>query len=198
MVAAVGLYSHTGGRCRKGLREELRLLALEEELESSGRAVAVLRDGAVDHTRCAGRHLFLLAPEHDHDVGVLLEAAALTEGRELRLAAGIPGGARQLRESDDDDAELPCQRFQIPRDGRDLLHAVLVVLAGADELDVVDDDHFDLLVRARAAGLRSQLHDRDAGRVVDEHRQTVQRGGSVSMMFPVRSARRSMREFSAR
>ena len=103
----------------------------------------------------------------------MLEATALAKGRQLGLATGIARGARELRESDDDDAKLARERFQIARDRRDLLHPVLVVLAGADELDVVDDDDLDLLVSGRAACLRSQLHDRDARRVVDEHGQAV-------------------------
>src|SRR5437762_4265263 len=112
------------------LREEPRLLALEEELEPPGRAVAVLRDGAIDKPRRAGRRLLAVAPQHDHDVSVLLERSTLPKGRELRLAAGIARGAGQLRESDHDDAELARERLQVPRDRRDLLHAVLVVLAG--------------------------------------------------------------------
>src|SRR5207247_7141521 len=108
----------------------------------------------------AGWCLLAVAPQHDDDVGILLQATALTKSRELRFSAGIARRARQLRETDDDDAELARERLEVARDGRDLLHPVLVVIAGADELDVVHDDHLDLLVADRPARLRPELHDR--------------------------------------
>src|SRR6266702_6195306 len=65
---------------------------------------------------------------------------ALAKRRELRLVARVARGARELREGDDGDVELAGERLQVARDRRELLHAVLLVLAGAYELDVVDDD----------------------------------------------------------
>ena len=49
------------------------------------------------------------------------------------------------------------------------------MLAGAHELDVIDHDHLEPVVRARASRLRAQLHDRKAWRVVDEDRQVRER-----------------------
>src|SRR2546426_801355 len=80
---------------------------------------------------------------------------ALRERRELRLAARLACGTRELRESNNDDAEFACQRLQVSRDRGDLLHTVFFLPAASNELQIVDDDHIDLLVRARAAGLRS-------------------------------------------
>src|SRR5207244_8819810 len=108
---------------------------------------------------------------------------ALSKRRELRLVAAVAGGARELREGDDVDVGLAGQRLQVARDRRELLHAVLLVLAGADELEVVDDDDPEAAwgLGDGPAGLRPKLHDRDARRVVDEDREPRERARGLGV-----------------
>src|SRR5439155_9806314 len=81
-----------------GFGEELRLLALEEELESAGRTIAVLRDGTVDEPRRARRRLLAIAPQHDHDVGILLKRARVVAHDSVRQPARGVGDGKVVHE----------------------------------------------------------------------------------------------------
>src|SRR5438105_15128254 len=95
---------------------------------------------------------------------------AFAKRREFRFVAAVARGARELRESDDRHIELAGERLQVARDRGELLDAVLLVLPGANELEIVDDDDPEPAGRLgdRAACLRPQLHERGARRAVEE------------------------------
>ena len=95
-------------------------------------------------------------------------------------------GPVELRDRHHRDAQLLGQRLQAARDLRDLLGAVLVARVGSrHELQIIDDEQVQAVLEAEAARLRAHLHDRDAGRVVDEHLGLRQRARRPAQPVPV-------------
>src|SRR5437867_2685511 len=105
-----------GGRCARRVVVEARVLLLEEELDRSRRAVALLphdelRDPLDAFVRLGIDRAVveLLAIDEAHDVGVLLDGSGLAQVRELRapvLAAALLRGARELRQGDHRNVQL--------------------------------------------------------------------------------------------
>ena len=169
---------------------ELRVLLLEVEIDGVDRAVAVLGDDDFCLVLVLGvLVVIVLAVEKHDDVGVLLKGAGLAQVGEHRpLDLARFDGARELRERDDRHVELARERLQGTRDLGDLLLAVVAVLVrpALHELQVVDDDEVEAVLRLEAARLRAQVHDRDARRVVDVNRRAVELVGDGDELRPVR------------
>ena len=158
----------------------------EGELGGADGTVALLADDDLGDplgrlVRLAVRVAILLFAEDEHDdVGVLLEGAGLAEVGELRAVVGARfGGARQLRERDDRNLQLLGQPFQRARDGRELGLSALEAAAPLHQLDVVDDQQVEPVLRLQAARLRAHLEHAERGRVVDEHASLGERAERV-------------------
>src|SRR5205807_7190064 len=98
---------------------ELRLLIDEEQLEFSGRTVAVLGDDDLRDVAPVLRDVVVvktLAVNEEHEVRVLLDAATLSQVRKLRTVVNpLLRLATQLRAGDDRNLQLAGQALQRTR-----------------------------------------------------------------------------------
>ena len=95
----------------------------------------------------------LVAVDEGDEVGVLLDATRLAQvGEDRPLVLALLDRARELRHGDDRQVELAGEDLELARDLRHLLHAVLVLRAGAHQLQVVDDDQPQVRLLATSAG----------------------------------------------
>uniref|UniRef100_A0A0N4ZAP4 NAD-specific glutamate dehydrogenase n=1 Tax=Parastrongyloides trichosuri TaxID=131310 RepID=A0A0N4ZAP4_PARTI len=127
---------------------------------------------------------------HEHDaVGVLLDRARFPQVGELgTLVLPVFHLTRELRQGDDRAVEFLGQGLERARDLGNFLHPVfLAVVAGGDELEVVDHDQvqtvFHPLQPARA---RRQLGDGQAAGGVDVERAFADLDGGVADLAEVR------------
>src|ERR1700681_4137937 len=149
---------------------EPRVVAAELELDHAGRAVAMLGDVKLGDAWTLIRFV-VLRPEKKHDdVRILLNRTRLTKVTEdwafiwalLRCAA-------QLRDRDHRDAQLTCQSLERTRDRRDLLDTVVIPARSTmHQLQVVDEDHVDVVAHLGLPGLELKTQLVHHGRVVDE------------------------------
>src|SRR3954447_10888642 len=181
----------------EGLRRALQaqeagVLALEGEGHVAQAAVAVLGDDQVGLTRAVGVLVVVLVAVDEHDeVGVLLDLAGLAQVGEHRALVGAGlDAAGELGERDDRDLELAREDLQAARDLADGLHAVVGARVGAQQLQVVDDDHPQAAVLGhrllvQPARLGADLEDADVGGVVDEQRRLVVARGGLQDALPL-------------
>src|SRR5262245_59120124 len=166
---------------------EGRVLRDEGELHHAGGAIALLADDHVGHA-------FVLFPlqaiavgpvQEEDEIGVLLEGARLAQIGELRLLT-LPAlhGARELGEGDHGHVELLGQRLEGAGNLRDLLLAVLRA-ATPHELEVVDHDHVEAVLRLPAPRLRPCLEHGERGGVVDEDGRLGEPACRVGQARPV-------------
>src|SRR5215475_3920034 len=166
---------------------EGRVLRDEGELHHAGGTVALLADDDVGHALV----LFSLQPvairpvQEEDEVGVLLEGARFAQVGELGLLA-LPAlhRARELGERDHRHIELLGQRLEGARDLRDLLLAVFRA-ASSHELEIVDDDHVEAVLRFHAPRLRAGLQHGERGRVIDEDGRLGEPARGVGQAGPV-------------
>src|ERR1700730_15318383 len=152
---------------------ERGVLGNEGHLHLAGGAVALLAD---DHVRDPIPVLRLQAValrtiEEEDLVGVLLEGARLPQVGELGLLA-LPGlhRARELGERHHRHVQLLGQGLERAGDLGDLLLAVLLLVAPAHELEIVDHDQDEPVLRLHAPGLGPRLQHGEGGRIVDVDR----------------------------
>src|SRR5712691_13483106 len=144
---------------------EAREFLQERELHRPRGSVALLADDDLGQAAVlVGGLVLLLAVDEHHDVRVLLEAAALPKVRELRplLRAGF-GRARELAERDHGHAQLLGQALERPAARRDFLLSVRHSTRARHELQVVDDDEGEAVLRLQPAALRAHLQGREGG-----------------------------------
>src|SRR3954471_8946037 len=195
-ITVPGISSESVGGA-EGLRralqaQEPRVLALEREGHVTQAAVAVLGDDEVGLARAVGVLVVVLVAVDEHDeVGVLLDLAGLAQVGEHRALVGARlDAARQLRQRDDGDLELAREDLQAAGDLADRLHAVVGARVGAQQLEVVDDDHAQAAVLAhrllvQAPRLGPDLEDADVRRVVDVQRRAVVARGGLQDALPL-------------
>src|SRR3954471_14422863 len=181
--------AHSGGALEA---QEPRVLTLEGERHVAEAAVAVLGDDEVGLARAVGVLVVVLVAVDEHDeVGVLLDLAGLAQVGEHRALVGARlDAARQLRQRDDGDLELAREDLQAAGDLADRLHAVVGARVGAQQLEVVDDDHAQAAVLAhrllvQAPRLGPDLEDADVRRVVDVQRRAVVARGGLQDALPL-------------
>ena len=112
----------------------------------------------------------LLVGDEEHEVGILLDRAALPQVAELRPAASGPllDLAVQLRNGDHRDVQLLGEVLQAAADLRHLLRPVLVPPAGpGDELQVVHDEEVDPVLQREPLRFGADLQHGQVRRVVD-------------------------------
>src|SRR5438552_9988441 len=128
---------------------EARELLQEGELDRARGAVALLADDDLRQAAVLVGGLVLLLPvDEHHDVRVLLQAARLPQVRELRpLLRARLRGARELAQRHHRDAQLLGQALERPADRGDLLLPVLDPARAGHELQVVDDDQGQPVLR---------------------------------------------------
>src|SRR5690242_6696177 len=149
---------------------ERGVLGNEGHLHLAGGAVALLAD---DHVRDPIPVLRLqpvaLRPveEEDH-VGVLLEGTRLPQVRELGLLA-LAGlhRAGELGERHHRHVQLLGQGLERAGDLGDLLLPVLLLVPPAHELEVVDHDQVEPVLRLHAPGLGPRFQHGEGGGIVD-------------------------------
>src|SRR5713226_3717659 len=161
------------------------VLGDEGHLHLAGGAIALLAD---DHVRdpvavLRLQPVALRAIEEEDDVGVLLERARLPQVRELGLLA-LAGlhCAGELGERHHRHVQLLGQRLQGARDLGDLLLPVLLLVAPTHELEVIDHDQVEPVLRLHAPGLGPRLQHGEGGRIVDVDgrlRQSARRIGET-------------------
>src|SRR5258708_5523626 len=156
---------------------EAGVLGDEGHLHLPGGAIALLAD---DHVRDPIPALRLHpvplgAIEGEDPVGVLLERARLAQVRELGLLA-LAGlhCAGELGERHHRHVQLLGQRLQGARDLGDLLLPVLLLVAPTHELEVIDHDQVEPVLRLHAPGLGPRLQHGESGRIVDVDRRLRQ------------------------
>ena len=159
------------------VRDEAGLAGHEGEFDVVAGAVALLGDdddGFVEFIG-VGVHPFLVAAVHDgfavqehDDVGILLDAAGFAEVAGAGEALFGFAGAIELREAEDGDVEFAGEGFDAAGDRGDFLLAVVGLAGGFHELEVVDGDEFDVVLELEAAGLGAEVHEGEAGGIVDE------------------------------
>src|SRR5579864_8783321 len=104
--------------------------------------------------------IIFLAEHEQHDVGILLDRARLTQVRKLwALVVAILDLPRKLGQRKDWNVELLGERLEARRDLGDLLHATF---RGAprrtlQELDIVDDQEVEPALALEAAGAGREL-----------------------------------------
>src|SRR3989440_2322774 len=122
---------------------ELRLLIDEEQLEFSGRSIAVLGDDDLgDVAPVLGDVVVVktLAINEEDEVRVLLDAATFSQVRKLRTVINpFLRLATQLRAGDDRNLQLASQALQRTRYLRNLLDTVLLITT-LHQLEVIHDD----------------------------------------------------------
>src|SRR5206468_9972197 len=120
--------------------------------DGPGRSVALFPD---DDLRTAAdllifRLVDLLTVDEEHDVCILLDRTRFAKVGKLRpvavLGAGL-GRARELREGDDRDPELFGEPLERAADVGDLELARFVAAPTAHELEVVDNQDVEPLLR---------------------------------------------------
>src|SRR2546425_930688 len=173
-----------GGRFARCVVVEARVLLLEEELDRSRRAVALLphdelRDPLDAFVRLGIDRAVveLLAIDEAHDVGVLLDGSGLAQVRELRapvLAAALLRRPGELRQGDHRNVQLLGQRLERAGDEGDLLLPALRVGGTLHHLQVVDDHQADVVLRLEAPRLGAHGEGREHRRVVDPDRRRAQ------------------------
>ena len=152
----------------------------ESERHIARRAVALLGD---DELGFAFALVFLLLSvgviflpnEKPNQVGVLLDAARFAQVAQTRPAFAVAGAvfriSIELRGDDDRNVQLLGEAFDAGGDFRDLDLAVLLAAprGRAQELEVIDDDQLDLVLRSAGAALwRAARECSSPARVVDE------------------------------
>src|SRR5690606_16075251 len=112
------------------------------------------------------------AMQKDHNVSILLDRSTFAQITHLRLlVAALLRTTVQLRDRDDRNLEFLREELERTRELGDLLLTRLDALAGAHELEIVDDDQLEVVALLEAAALRPDLHERHVRRVVDEQRR---------------------------
>src|SRR3954454_8895880 len=128
--------------------DETRVVTLECDGDGVRRSIPVLGN---DEIRFSGPRRFLfvhvLTVQQDDHVGILFDTARLTKIRHLRFLVGsLFGPAVELAKRDDRDLELLREELESPGELGDLLLPALDALAGAHELQVVDDDELEAVL----------------------------------------------------
>src|SRR6266705_2585203 len=173
------------GRLRRGVARrvvvEAGVLLLEKQLHGPGGPVALLPDGQLRQPldafvglRIHRTVVELLAIDEADDIGVLLDRPGLSQVGELRapvLAPALLRRPRQLRQRDDRDVELLRERFERAGDVGDLLLAALGIGGALHQLEIVDNEHADVVLRLEAPGLGAHGQGSEGGRVVDPDRR---------------------------
>src|SRR3546814_17829453 len=68
------------------------------------------------------------------------------------------------------------QSLQTSRNFRNLRHAIVAAIRRAlEQLEIIDDDKADAVAPLEPARARAETRDRQAGRIVDEQRQRLER-----------------------
>src|SRR5713226_6420725 len=152
---------------------EAGVVAAELELDHAGGSVAVLGD---DELGNAGPLIgfVVLGPEKKHnDVRVLLDRARLAKVAE---DGALLWRTAQLRDRDHRNTQLASQSLKGAGDGRDFLDAVVVASrAPMHKLQIVDEDHVDVVAHLRLPGLELKAELVHHRRVVDENLCFTQR-----------------------
>ena len=119
--------------------------------------------------------------EHDK-VGVLLDGAGFAEvGEDWAGVVAAGDAARKLSKSNNWDFEFASKGFEAAGDFGDLLDAVAGVAIGTlEELEVVDDDHANIMVMGGAACFVAELEDGHRAGVVDIKRNFVHFAESIA------------------
>src|SRR5215212_2590402 len=129
---------------------ELRVAAQEREDDLPDWAVAVLGDDDVRLARTLGLTLgvVLVAIDEHDDVGVLLDLARLAQVRQQRLLVRSRlDRARELRHRDHRHLQLAREHLEAAADLADLLDATVRRVLRSHQLQVVDDDQAETVLR---------------------------------------------------
>jgi hypothetical protein len=152
-------------------------------------------DGSEARTIGVGASLevVLFAVDGHDDIGVLFDASAVAQVRELRpLVGAILDLAAQLRRRQHRHVEFLDQRLQAARDLGDFLHAAVTFGRAFHQLRIVDDDQTEPLRALQPPRLSAKRQNGKAGRLVDEQRasgSTTQRkrSNSTELSCPCRT-----------
>src|SRR5216683_2932324 len=137
---------------------EARVVAAELELDHSGRAVAVLGDDHLSDARTLLGFIVLRPIKEHYNITVLFNASALSQVTEDRSLIGtLLRSTTQLGDGNNGNAQLTRQTLQRTRYRGHLLHAIVIATrASVHELQVVDEDHVDVVAHPRLPRLQLQ------------------------------------------
>src|ERR1700681_1754626 len=146
------------------------VVAPELELDHAGGAVAMLGHVKLGNAGPLVGFVVLRPEKEHHDVRILLNASALAKVAQDRALVGtLLGSAAQLRDGDHRDAQLTGQSLERTRDRRDLLDTVVIPARSTmHQLQVVDEDHVDVVAHLGLPGFELKTQLVHHGRVVDE------------------------------
>ena len=147
-----------------------------------------------------GVEVILGAVDEAHDVGILLDGARLTQVAELGAFAvgAVFDAAIELRQGDDGDVELFGQLLERARNhGHFLLSRTELHAAGVHELEVVDDNHLDVVLTGEAHGFGAQFEDGERGGVVDVEGSAVQGLDARHELVPLQGRKLAAFDFGA-
>src|SRR5258708_5573442 len=152
---------------------EPRVVAAELQLDHAGRPVAVLGDVELGDAWSLIGFVVLWAKQKHYNVTILFDTSRFSQiAQDRALVWTLFGSAAELRDGDHGDAQLASQSFEGARDRGDLLDTVVVATrATVHQLEVVDQDHVDVVVHLGLSRLEQKgqlVHHR---RVVDEDRR---------------------------
>jgi hypothetical protein len=106
--------------------------------------------------------------EHD-GIGILLDGTAFTQVRQSGLVIlPILGGTVDLRQSDYGQLQLARQEFEPPRNGRHLFLPALAAIIRLDELQIINENGFDLMPFFEPAGVGGNAEHALARRIIDK------------------------------
>src|SRR5712692_6320089 len=156
---------------------EAGVVAAELELDHPGRAVAVLGHDHLGNAWFLVGLVVLGAEKEGDDVRVLLDTSAFAKvAQDRALVWTLLWGAAQLRDRDYRNAKLASKTFQRTRDGRDLLHPIVVTSrTTVHELQIVDEDHVDVVTHLGLTSFQLECQLIHHGGVVDVDRRLTQR-----------------------
>ena len=107
----------------------------------------------------------VVVEELPDEVGVLLDAAGFAQVAEARAALGVTaagfGVSVELGEDDDGEVQFFGEGFEAAGNFGDFELAVVLGAAGgrAQELQVVDEDRLDVVLRFEAAGFGAEFEN---------------------------------------
>jgi hypothetical protein len=99
--------------------------------------------------------------------------------RSASVARALLGRAGELGQREHGHAQLLRERLEAARDLRHLLLSALRVRRALHELQIVDDDHVEPLLRLEPARLGTHLEQSDASSVVDPDRRMGKNAGGA-------------------
>lgn len=152
---------------------EAKKLGVEVELDFADWPVAVLGEdelGDVGGDEVIVVLFVVVGAVEEHDkVGVLLDGAGFAEvGEDWAGVVAAGDATRKLSKSNNWDFEFASKCFEATGDFGDLLDAVAGVAIGTlEELEVVDDDHANIVVMGGAASFVAEFENGHGTGVVD-------------------------------